>query len=98
MMAGVNTYAGEKYVCQQFDYQTKTLSGHTIVLTQTGKGILQEEVEMEFTLELFWQTEWRPKLEVEGVVLTEDVMVTFKSNDGETPRELYLSISILMLP
>lgn len=80
----------QKYVCNEYDRATDALKQTTLVVMQTGEGTLIEGESMPFVLEMYKGANVIPDLTVDGVVLTEDVMFNFESNDKTVQFHLYL--------
>ncbi len=83
-------FAAEKYVCTEFDVNTKKLMQNTIVLTPKGDGKLEEGKPFGYYLESFTGASNTSTWSVEGAVKTEDVMFNFVSKDLNTTVRLYM--------
>jgi hypothetical protein len=83
-------FSGEKYVCQEIDYDADQYKQRTVVLTQLNDKKIEENVAAPFMLELYEAVDVTPDLVVKGDVLTEDVMFAFESKDKSVRFQIYL--------
>jgi hypothetical protein len=97
LILAFNSFAFEKYVCQEYDRDTQNILSRTIVLEPTGKPSdhLGEDGEYESTkipyaFTLFDGLDTFRADSEKGTVFTEDVYFRFESSESDVTFELYL--------
>ncbi|MCB9091842.1 MAG: hypothetical protein H6621_03065 [Halobacteriovoraceae bacterium] len=84
----------QKYVCQEYDYQTGAVLDRTVVLSPVSDDNTDwdEGEVVSYKLEIYEdQSAWEPEVEIEGLVTVEDVMFQFIGEDNEG-REVSMMI------
>jgi|GEM_PF-1719770 len=90
IVSSISAFGAEKYVCNKYDRRTDKIEQSTVVLTPMQNGRIEEGVPMKYRLELYEGASTSPKMDVEGVVLSEDVSFAFEANDKKTSFHIYL--------
>jgi hypothetical protein len=90
LVSSISAFGAEKYVCNKYSRRTDKIQQSTVVLTPMQNGKIKEGVPMKYRLELYEGADTSPKMEAEGVVLTEDVSFAFEANDKKTSFHIYL--------
>jgi hypothetical protein len=92
-----NTFAFEKYVCQEYDRTSKEILNRTISLQPTGKPSdhLDENGEYEstkipYSFTIYTGLDTFRARSVKGTVYTEDVIFNFIAADSSVSFDLYL--------
>jgi hypothetical protein len=92
-----NTFAFEKYVCQEYDRSTEKILDRTMVLNPTGKPSdhLDESGDFEstkipYSFTLYSGLDTFYARSIKGFVYTEDVIFKFIASDSELSFDLYL--------
>lgn len=93
----LNTFAFEKYVCQEYDRKTEKILDRTIVLSPTGEPSdhIGEDGEYEstkipYSFVIYKGLDTFRAYSQKGTVYTEDVHFRFEAKDSGLSFDLYL--------
>ena len=89
VLLSFNSYGGEKFVCNEYNRQTNTLTQYTVVLAQNGDEKIAEGKAIPFGLEIYKGANVEPELKTSGAALVEDVMLNFKSKDKKVEFSIF---------
>ena len=89
-LISASAFAADKFVCTEYDRKTDKLMQKTVALYPLEKGEIKEGTPMKYSFELHEGADVSATTEVNGTVLTEDVLFNFTSDDGKIEFHIYM--------